>query len=254
MSGLSSTTDELHERLRIVYGSNALPLGDAGDSERLAELEGVIQRSVDKWFVEVGKALKEIHDSRLYREQYETFEDYVRDRWGWERTRAYRMIEAAQVAGMLPIGNKLPNEAVARELAPLMDAPEVMDEVWQQALEQHGPKATAVQVGKIVRHRRPTGRGQRREAHERAEQRRHKREWAVLQGEVLGLGARAEAGELPAPADWQKNLGPSDLDELRRSIPPLVDYLRAVHAAITEPDEEASRRYSGEPASITGEA
>jgi hypothetical protein len=57
-------------------------------------------------FVEVGHALLEIRENRLYRDGFTTFDDYCRDRWGFERTRAHRLIEAARVAdAVLPMGN-----------------------------------------------------------------------------------------------------------------------------------------------------
>lgn len=63
---------------------------------RLAELEGVIHRNL-KAFVLTGRALKEIQDSRLYRETHGTFGDYVRDQFGLSYRHAYRMIDAAEV-------------------------------------------------------------------------------------------------------------------------------------------------------------
>ncbi len=88
-------------------------------SGRLAALEAIIERGM-KTFVEVGNALLEIRDSRLYRESFATFDEYCRERWKMSRIHAHRMIEAAGVANtLLPIGNVPKNEAQARELAPL---------------------------------------------------------------------------------------------------------------------------------------
>jgi hypothetical protein len=72
-----------------------------------------------KTFVEVGLALSEIRDSRLYRANYSTFEGYCRERWGWSRVHAHRLIEAADVVKTLPIGNTaaIATESQARELA-----------------------------------------------------------------------------------------------------------------------------------------
>lgn len=90
------------------------------ESSRLTELETVIEHGL-KTFVDVGNALLEIRDSRLYRAEHGTFEDYCRDRWGMSRIHAHRMIEAASVtSNLLPIGNILPaNEAQARPLTQL---------------------------------------------------------------------------------------------------------------------------------------
>jgi len=62
----------------------------------------------------------EIRDNRLYRSDYATFEEYCRERWGWNRAHAYRQIDAAKVARTLsPIGDIPKNEAQARELVDL---------------------------------------------------------------------------------------------------------------------------------------
>jgi len=67
------------------------------DDQRLAELEKTIARG-KKTFVEVGLALAEIRDLRLYRREYSGFEEYCREKWGWSRQHAYRLIEAAPIA------------------------------------------------------------------------------------------------------------------------------------------------------------
>jgi hypothetical protein len=59
------------------------------------------------------------NDGRLYDDTHATFEGYCRERWGMSRIHAHRLIEATEVAAMLPIGN-IENEA----LAPLKDDPE----------------------------------------------------------------------------------------------------------------------------------
>src|SRR5215471_844919 len=72
---------------------------------RLVELESVIARGLGS-FVEVGRALQEIRDRRLYREQHATFEGYCRERFRMTRQHANRTIRAAVVAGILePIGS-----------------------------------------------------------------------------------------------------------------------------------------------------
>ena len=59
------------------------------DLARLPELEAVIERGLAT-FIEVGKALMEIQDGRLYRETHATFEDYCRQRWEMSRVHAHR--------------------------------------------------------------------------------------------------------------------------------------------------------------------
>lgn len=80
----------------------------------------------------MGVALAEIRDSRLYRADYSTFEDYCREKWGWERRHAYRLITAAAVTAMSPIGLRPQTESQARELAKV--EPEKRVEVLELAI------------------------------------------------------------------------------------------------------------------------
>jgi phage N-6-adenine-methyltransferase len=100
---------------------------------RLVTLETVVQRGLAT-FVEVGSALAEIRDGRLYREEHSTFEAYCRSRWAMSKTHANRLVEAAEVTRLLaPIGVSPANEAQARELAPLMGRPWEAAEAWRDA-------------------------------------------------------------------------------------------------------------------------
>ena len=84
-------------------------------------------------FVEVGNALKDIRDRRLYREGFGRFEDYCRTEWDIDRTYAHRLIESAEVVEVLSIGNKPKTESQARPLTQL-DAPENQVEAWERAV------------------------------------------------------------------------------------------------------------------------
>ena len=63
--------------------------------ERLAELEIVVGQGLGT-FIEVGTALMEIRDSRLYKELHPTFEEYCVERWGFTASRARQMIAAVK--------------------------------------------------------------------------------------------------------------------------------------------------------------
>ncbi len=78
-------------------GSTWAPAAELSDGEtgRLAELEAVVERGLQT-FVEVGEALGEIRDQRLYRATHRTFEEYCRDRWGFVASRARQLIAAAE--------------------------------------------------------------------------------------------------------------------------------------------------------------
>jgi DNA N-6-adenine-methyltransferase (Dam) len=121
----------------------------ADEKTRLGELEAIVERGLAS-FVEVGNALLEIRDSQLYRESHSTFDSYCRERWGMERAHAYRQIQAAQVAQLVsPIGDIPRTESQARELAPLLDDPEMLRETWAEVVELH-PAPTAADVREVV--------------------------------------------------------------------------------------------------------
>ena|SRR5690348_14940338 len=128
----------------------------AEDERRyLGVLEDTIERGL-RSFVEVGEALAEIRDDRLYRETQAAFDDYCRERWGFSKSHANRQIEAAEVVDVLtPIGVKPTNEAQVRELAALKGEPELVSQVWVEVVEEHSGKPTAKHVREAVERHRP---------------------------------------------------------------------------------------------------
>lgn len=122
------------------------------EQSELDRNEAVIQQGL-RTFVDVGNALAEIRDGRLYRQDYGTFEDYCRDRWGMVASRARQLIAAAEIVGgigsvtnvtLLPA-----TESQARPLARL--EPDEQIAVWQQAIETApNGKVTAAHVTAVV--------------------------------------------------------------------------------------------------------
>jgi hypothetical protein len=113
----------------------------ATERERLDQCEAVIARGL-RQFVEVGNALGLICEQRLYRQEFQTFEDYCRERWDMSPSYAYRKVHAAWVMEVLsPIGDKVPlpaNEAQTRPLTKLASA-----EAVQTAMVNSTPKFRA---------------------------------------------------------------------------------------------------------------
>jgi hypothetical protein len=107
------------------------------ERQRLGELELEVERGA-KAFLAVGRALREIRDSRLYRETHPTIEAYVRERFGCERGHAYNLIgsvnaaDAIQSAGL----DEPANEYQVRPLVKLTSEKQV--EAWKTALEIAG--------------------------------------------------------------------------------------------------------------------
>ena len=63
------------------------------EAQILARYEEIIAQGLQT-FVEVGHALMAIREQRLYRQSYQTFEAYLRQRWDLSRPRAYQLIDA----------------------------------------------------------------------------------------------------------------------------------------------------------------
>jgi DNA modification methylase len=104
-----------------------------GERDDLARCEAVVERGLIT-FIEVGSALQEIKERRLYRAEFGTFDEYCRDRWGISRIHAHRLIEASSVAeNLLPVGNIPTSERQARPLASL--DPDEQREAWTRAVE-----------------------------------------------------------------------------------------------------------------------
>jgi len=123
----------------------------ADESKRLIALEETIKQGLDT-FVEVGEALLEIRDSRLYRIEHSTFENYCREKWGMSRTFAFYQIEAAKTVNNLNVHNcehKPTTESQARPLTKL--PPKDQPKAWQKAVEiAGGEQPTAKQVSQAV--------------------------------------------------------------------------------------------------------
>jgi len=121
------------------------------EETRKAQLEATIERGMQT-FVEVGLALMEIRDDRLYRAEFGSFEEYCRDKWGWGRAHAYRLIDAAQVVENVSHGRQNVAPATERQARPLAALePEQQREAWERVLETApNGKITAAHVQAVV--------------------------------------------------------------------------------------------------------
>lgn len=116
----------------------------------LAELEAVVDKGIAT-FIEVGQALLEIRDRKLYLELGDKdFTTYLERRWPMHPRHAYRLIDAAKVAEIVcPTGQVLP-ERQLRELAPLKNQPEKLRKVYKQAAKLGPAQRTASAVKDLV--------------------------------------------------------------------------------------------------------
>ncbi len=124
-------------------------------SERaaLARLERIVQKGLE-YLLDMGKALLEIREDRLYRAEFRTWEDYCQQRWGMTRRHAERLLKGAQIIhdlkARLEPGTPLPgNERLARALSLL--SPDDRAKAWAEALEDSANgEPTSPEVDTIV--------------------------------------------------------------------------------------------------------
>lgn len=115
----------------------------------LARLETRIERGLAVYY-ELGEALQLVRDNRLYRESYQTFAAYCRQRWNLSKSHVNRMIRAAAVRiNVAPIGVSPENETQARPMAAL--EPEAQRIVWE-VVQQTAPdgKVTGQHVQSVA--------------------------------------------------------------------------------------------------------
>src|SRR6516164_8553335 len=136
--------------------ADSIPLTTV-ERARLAELESVVKRTLDG-FLECGKALAEIRNKRLYRQQFGTFEDYCIKRWGFGGSHGLDLVRSAEVAERLLAGpaapeagdSPLPPDLSPATLRPLQKLdPPLQSAVWR--LASRVGKPTHHVVAKIAR-------------------------------------------------------------------------------------------------------
>lgn len=139
---------------------NELTLTDR-ESRRLKSLEDTIRRSAGDMY----DAMRAIHDEKLYREEFRTWEEYCEKRWNMSRRNAYRLMEHGKVLALLSeecdqIGHI--SEAATREVSGLPDATkvEIIEAVATESKAKNNgkPKVTAAAVRqKVQEHQREPG-------------------------------------------------------------------------------------------------
>lgn len=112
------------------------------ETKTLKQYEAAIERA-ESSFIAKGEALAGIRDTALFEQasgtdEAWTFERYCAERWEYDRSYAYRLINGARVAKVAKqIGFTL-NEGQARELADLHNDPDELGEILGMAKEAAG--------------------------------------------------------------------------------------------------------------------
>ena len=87
--------------------------------------EEIIENGL-RGFIDVGQALSEIRNRRLWRNNFDNFKEYLNERWGFGTSYASRLINGSEVAARLP---DVINEGQAREMLkiPYTDKEKVLE-------------------------------------------------------------------------------------------------------------------------------
>lgn len=126
------------------------------ERKQLENAEGLISQNL-LTFTSAGSELATIRDNRLYREKHDNWGSYCKERWGFSKSYADRLIAAAKLASekLTPIGAGFNCEGELRKLVPLTN------EQFTRALEKAREKAkkknlplTATLIGAQVPKRR----------------------------------------------------------------------------------------------------
>lgn len=114
---------------------------DLTEQAQLIACEKIIEKGYNT-FIEVGIALFEIRNNKLYREKHSTFEEYCKGKWQINRQRAYELMEAASIVNTLSEISNKNNIEESQELtinireshaASLAKIPqELRNDVWQK--------------------------------------------------------------------------------------------------------------------------
>jgi len=85
--------------------------------QQTAEFRACVQivRKGINTFREVGQALTKIRDEQWYKQSHKTFEAFCIAEFGFKRSHAYRLIEAAAAVETSHVGDKLKTERQVRE-------------------------------------------------------------------------------------------------------------------------------------------
>lgn len=123
------------------------------ERSKLDALEKIITKG-KRSFVEVGLALAEIKEAKLYRQAHKTFAEYCESKWGWTSAYANYTIQGAEVVKALPekMTTIVANEGQARALSSVPEAKrvEVLEQAQANAEEEDRP-VTARDISNAAR-------------------------------------------------------------------------------------------------------
>ncbi len=104
---LATTEESIKDySVRVAYCKKRITWVNQNDLEKL---EHIVKQGLDI-FYRVGEALAEIRDRALYKDLgYSDFREYLEKRWDMGKSKAYRLIDAANVVKNLSSAESVPN-------------------------------------------------------------------------------------------------------------------------------------------------
>jgi hypothetical protein len=149
---VSIAADTTDKAPRAMTATEAAAAGyralDMDESRDLIALEKIVAKGLQT-FAEVGDALAEIRDRKLYKIEHATFADYCKQKWKMSDRRARQLMDAAAVVfDIRKSGTTVP--VLERQVRPLTSIPkEQHAEAWQAAV---ATSATGIPTAKEVEH------------------------------------------------------------------------------------------------------
>lgn len=181
----------------------------ATQKDALLQCEETIRRG-KATFIEVGNALCRIRDDRLYVQSgFGSFNQYCEEVWGWGKSYVSRVIQSADIANKLPIGNSVDTESQARELAKV--EPAKREAVLEKAKKSGRVTAKAIK--------------------EAAQEDPEPDEHGLIPGP-------------PPPVDekWLAAMGKAEASEFKPSEPMVTEYYNRLEALVNDALENATEK------------
>jgi hypothetical protein len=119
--------------------------------QRLRELAKVI-RSGKTAFLEVGMALVEVQERRLYRARHQTFQAYCREELDISSGHAYALINSARAAARVEASGLPAPRSQAQALAISSLPRDMQAPVWGMAVREAGGQPTGSRVAQLAAH------------------------------------------------------------------------------------------------------
>lgn len=120
------------------------------ENTRLRHCEAVIERSMNS-FYEMGVALREVRDSRLYKEDFNSFEEYCEKKWAISKPYAIQTISASNVMDELNQVAMATIPTTERQVRPLtkLKDPELQKKVWQEVVFESAQTSEPITAKKV---------------------------------------------------------------------------------------------------------